>query len=180
MNGMCASSFAHGRRVACVLALVLSAAAGATSSRAVAATEVGTTVLIQRQVTGKLDKEERRLATGSRVHRNELLKTGPLAQAELKLDDNTKLAMGPDAELLLDEYVVGSSTGATTIAVKILKGTLRFLTGNNASESYKIQTPSATIGVQGTIFDVYVAPGGDTFVLLHKGKVEVCTSARTC
>ena len=137
-------------------------------------------MLIKRKVTGKLGNEERRLETGSRVHRNELLQTGPLAQAELKLDDNTKLALGPDAELLLDEYAVGSGTGATTIALKFLKGTLRFLTGRNASESYKIETPSATIGVQGTVLDVYIGPDGDTFVLLHQGKVEVCSRARTC
>jgi hypothetical protein len=165
--------------VICALALLVSMVASAAPGRA-AAPEVGTAVLVKPQVTGKLENEERRLETGSRVHRNELLKTGPHAQAELKLDDNTKLALGPDAELLLDEYAVGSGTGTAAIALKVLKGTLRFLTGNNASESYKIETPSATIGVQGTIFDVYVGPGGDTFVLLHKGKVEVCTRARTC
>jgi hypothetical protein len=166
--------------VACVLALLLSAVPGVAASRADAAPEIGTAVLIKGQVTGKLENEERRLETGARVHRNELLKTGLLAQAELNLDDNTKLALGPDAELQLDDYAVGSNTGAKKIALKILKGTLRFLTGNNASESYKIETPSATIGVQGTIFDIYIGPGGDTFVLLHKGKVEVCSRARTC
>jgi hypothetical protein len=175
-----ASGFTHWRRAACVLALLLLALADASPSRAAAAPEIGTAVLIKGQVTGKLENEERRLETGSRVHRSELLKTGPLAQAELKLDDNTKLALGPDAELLLDEYAVGSGAGAKTIALKIVKGTLRFLTGNNTSESYKIETPTATIGVQGTVFDVYIGPGGDTFVLLHKGRVEVCTRARTC
>src|SRR5262245_63286963 len=118
MIGICASSFAHGLRAACVFALVLSAAADATSSRAAAATEVGTAVLIKPQVTGKLENEERRLETGSRVHRSERLKTGPEAQAELKLDDNTKLALGPNAELLLDEYAVGYGTGTTTVALK--------------------------------------------------------------
>src|SRR5262245_12737448 len=175
-----ASFFARWRHVACVLVLLQSAVADAISNRAAAAPEIGTAVLIKGQVAGKLEDEERRLETDSRVHRTELLKTAPLAQAELKLDDNTKLALGPDAELLLDEYAVGSSTGVTTIALKMLKGTLRFLTGNNSSESYKIETPSATIGVQGTIFDVYIGPGGDTFVLLHKGKVDNCTRARTC
>lgn len=173
-----ASILIRWRHVACVLILLLSTVGDAISTRATAAAEIGTAVLIKGRVAGKLENEERRLETGSRVHRNELLKTAPLAQAELKLEDNTKLALGPDAELLLDEYAVGSGTGVTTIALKMLKGTLRFLTGNNSSETYKIETPSATIGVQGTIFDVYIGPGGDTFVLLHKGKVEVCTRAR--
>ncbi len=64
--------------------------------------EVGTAVLIKNKVIGKLADEERQLKTGFRVHRNELLQTGPAAQAELKLDDNTKLALGPEAELRLD------------------------------------------------------------------------------
>lgn len=175
-------SFGFGRCLrsvcaACVLALVyasLAADAGA------AELEVGTAVLIKKKVTGKLGTDVRELKTGFRVHRNELLQTGPEAQAELKLDDNTKLALGPDAELLLDEYAVAAGSDTKSIAVKLLKGTLRFLTGKNASETYKIETPSATIGVRGTVLDIYTAPDGNTLVLLHNGEVEVCSRARTC
>jgi hypothetical protein len=142
--------------------------------------EVGTAVLIKKSVTGMLGTNERQIETGVRVHRNELIRTGPQAQAELKLDDNTKLALGPETELRLDEYAVASGGSAPSIGLKFIKGTLRFLTGSNASESYKIETPSATIGVRGTVFDVYIGPGGDTFVLLHKGEVEVCSQARSC
>jgi hypothetical protein len=142
--------------------------------------EVGTTVLIKRRVTGTLGTEERVLETGFRVYRNELLRTGSDAQAELKLDDDTKLALGPNAELRLDEFVVANSNDAKSVTLKFIKGTFRFITGSNPSESYKVETPSATIGVRGTVFDVFVAPSGDTFVLLHKGEVEVCSRARTC
>ena len=166
-------------RAACVLTLLALAPVVAAETGA-AEPEVGTTVLVKEKVTGKLGTDERRLEAGSRVHRNELLQTGPKAQAELKLDDNTKLALGPDAELRLDEYAVAAGDDTKTIALKLLKGTFRFLTGSNASESYKIDTPSATIGVRGTILDVYIGPGGDTFVLLHQGEVEVCSRARTC
>jgi hypothetical protein len=142
--------------------------------------EVGTTVLIKKRVTGTLGSVERVLETGFRVYRNELLQTGAKAQAELKLDDNTKLALGPDAELRLDEFVVASSNDVKTIALKFIKGTFRFITGSNASESYKLGTPSATIGVRGTVFDLYIAPDGDTFVLLHQGEVEICSHIHTC
>ena len=178
MVGARAFGFVRGlcwARAVCVLTLL-------SMAPVVAATEpeVGTTVLIKNKVTGKLGTDERQLQTGFRVHRNELLQTGPQAQAELKLDDNTKLALGPEAELRLDEYAVAAGNDTKTVALKLLKGTLRFLTGSNASESYKIETPSATIGVRGTIFDVYVAPGGDTFVLMHKGRVEICSEKKTC
>jgi hypothetical protein len=162
---------------ACALTAIL-----VTSAMAAGADEpeVGAAVLIKKTVTGILGTSERQLETGFRVHRNELIRTGPEAQAELKLDDNTKLALGPETELRLDEYAVGSGGSAPSIGLKFLKGTLRFLTGKNASDSYKIETPAATIGVRGTIFDVYVAPSGDTFVLILKGKVEICSEKRTC
>lgn len=177
-----ARTFGAGRWIrtvgaACVLSVVL-----VTSVWAADATEpeVGAAVLIKNKVTGTLGTSERQLETGSRVHRNELIRTGSQAQAELKLDDNTKLALGPETELRLDEYAVGSGGSAPSIGLKFLKGTLRFLTGSNASEAYKIETPSATIGVRGTIFDVYVAPSGDTFLLIHRGKVAICSEKGTC
>jgi hypothetical protein len=142
--------------------------------------EVGTTVLIKKRVTGTLGSEERLLKTGLRVYRNELLQTGADAQAELKLDDNTKLALGPHAELRLDEFVVASSNDAKTVTLRFIKGTFRFITGSNASESYKLETPSATIGVRGTVFDLCIAPSGDTLLLLHQGEVEICSRTRTC
>ena len=83
----------------------------ATPVVAAAEPEVGTAVLIKNKVTGKVGTDERELKTGIRVHRNEFLQTGPGAQAELKLDDNTKLALGPDAELRLDEYAVDTFGG---------------------------------------------------------------------
>jgi len=168
-------------RAACAAcALTLLAAPTVVVADTAATPEVGTTVLARKQVTGIRGTEERPLKKGIRVHRNELVRTGPEAHAELQLDDNTKLALGPDAELRLDEYAVAGGSDARSIAVRLLKGTLRFLTGRNTSETYKIETPSATIGVRGTVFDLYIAPNGDTFVLLHKGEVEICTRARAC
>lgn len=142
--------------------------------------EVGAAVLIKNQVTGTLGTAERPIETGARVHLNELIRTGTQAQAELKLDDDTKLALGPDSELRLDEFAVGSANSAPSIGLRFLKGTLRFLTGKSASASYKIETPSATIGVRGTVFDIYVGTSGSTFVLMHMGKVQICVEKQSC
>lgn len=143
------------------------------------ALEAGTAVMVRNQVTGLLGTEQRELKAGHRVHRDELIRTGAEAQVELKLDDNTRLALGPDAELRLDEFAIGGGDGSSSIVVRLLKGTLRFLTGRQTSQSYKIETPAATIGVRGTIFDLYISPQGETFVLMHSGLVEVCSTGRT-
>lgn len=142
--------------------------------------EIGTAVVVKREVVATLGVEKRDLQEGGRVHRNELLETGNESQAELRLDDQTKLALGPNAGLKLDEFVIGKSDGVTTIGVNFLKGTFRFITGSEKKEAYRIETPSATIGVRGTVFDVYVDGSGDTLVLLHEGEVNVCNRKNTC
>lgn len=164
--------------------IVSSAGLGALAAGAAwaqdAAPEIGTAVLIKREVVATLGDNKRDLQEGGRVHRTEYLQTGDEAQAELKLDDQTKLALGPNAGLKLDEFVIGKSGGVTTIGVNFVKGTFRFITGSQKRNAYKIETPSATIGVRGTVFDVYVDGSGDTLVLLHKGEVEICSRTRTC
>jgi hypothetical protein len=145
-----------------------------------AAPEIGTAVLIKRDVVATLGDSKRDLREGLRVHRTEYLQTGDQAQAELKLDDQTKLALGPNAGLKLDEFVVGKSGGVTTIGVNFVKGTFRFITGSQKKDAYVIETPSATIGVRGTVFDVYVDGSGDTLVLLHQGEVNICSKTRNC
>ncbi len=144
------------------------------------APEIGTAVLIKKDVIATLGDNKRDLREGLRVHRTEYLQTGDKAQAELKLDDQTKLALGPNAGLKLDEFVIGKSGGITTIGVNFVKGTFRFITGSQKKDAYVIETPSATIGVRGTVFDVYVDGSGDTLVLLHQGEVDICSKTRNC
>lgn len=172
-----------GARRSGMLVLVLSAALCAVpvDSRAQnAAPEIGTAVLIKKEVVATLGDNKRDLREGLRVHRTEHLQTGDQAQAELKLDDQTKLALGPNADLKLDDFVIGKSDGVTTVGINFVKGTFRFITGSQKKDAYVIETPSATIGVRGTVFDVYVHPSGDTLVLLHQGAVNICSKTRTC
>lgn len=163
----------------CVLS-VLSFSLDAVHASEPNSTEIGTAVVIKREVVATLGSDKRELEEGGRVHRNEYLETGADSSAELKLDDQTKLALGPNAGLRLDDFVIGKSDGVTTIGLNFLKGTFRFITGSEKKESYRIETPSATIGVRGTVFDVYVDGKGKTLVLLHEGEVDICNRTRNC
>jgi len=164
----------------CLLSLTTPPGAPGQARAEDGAPEVGTAVLIKRDVVATLGESKRDLLEGGRVHRTEFLETGADSQAELQLDDQTKLALGPNAGLKLDEFVIGKSEGVTTIGVNFLKGTFRFITGSEKKEAYRIETPSATIGVRGTVFDVYVDGTGDTLVLLHEGEVDICTRNNSC
>ena len=157
---------------------VLLAVAVASTTPASSATEgeIGTAVVTVKRVTGYLGQQERPLSVGERVHLDEILETGPDSHAELELDDDTKLALGPNGRLILDDYVFsGSDQGSGRIALNVLKGAFRFITGENDKDSYRIDTPSATIGVLGTVFDLYVIDDDETVVLLLEGSLEVCS-----
>jgi hypothetical protein len=54
------------------------------------------------------------------------------------------------------------------------------MTGVATKPTYLIKTPTASITVRGTIFDLYVQDSGMTWLLLHEGSVEVCNADNVC
>ena len=148
---------------------------------AVTLKEVGTTIAVKRRLTGLNGDVKRRLRKGARVHRDEILQTSRKGRAEFKLDDETKLALGANARLKLDEFVLGQTQdGIATIALNFITGSFRFITGKQDSKAYRIETPTVTMGIRGTVLDIYVARSGETLVLLHEGEVEICSKTNVC
>ena len=163
-----------GSAVVILAASLAAGLAGVGPARSAAEPEIGTTVITVRSVHGYLGQLERPLGEGARVHLDEVLKTGSESRAELQLDDDTKLALGPNGRLGLDDYVVGEKT-TKRVSINVLKGALRFVTGDNDKRAYRIDTPSASIGVRGTVFDLYVHNERETLILLLEGEIGVCS-----
>ena len=65
------------------------------------------------------------------------------------------------------------------IAVNMLAGSFRFATGTSPKNAYRIDTPTGTIGVRGTEFDVWVQKLA-TRILLYHGIVRFCTENGEC
>ena len=164
-----------------MLGVTLSSQRGAIAKDVAGAAEVGTTVSVKRRLTGLNGDVKRRLRKGARVHRDEVLQTSRKGRAEFKLDDDTKLALGANAKLKLDEFVLGQTQdGIATIALNFITGSFRFITGKQDSKAYTIKTPTTTMGIRGTVLDIYVARNGETLVLLHEGEVEICSVTGVC
>ncbi len=170
--------------IACLLTLagaVLPYPDRALAKDVTTAPEVGTTVSVKRRLTGLNGEVKRRLRKGARVHRDEVLQTSRKGRAEFKLDDDTRLALGANAKLKLDEFVLGQTQdGIATIALNFITGSFRFITGKQDSKAYTIKTPTTTMGIRGTVLDIYVARNGETLVLLHEGEVEICSTTGIC
>jgi opacity protein-like surface antigen len=142
--------------------------------------DIGTTVAVTNTVTLESGTIKQPLSKGTVVHQDEIIITGIGAKAEVELRDQTKLAVGPEARLVLDRFVYDPNASSASVSLKVSKGAFRFLTGLAPKDSYEIRTPAAFVGTRGTVFDLYVGGGGETAVLLLQGAVEVCTLARLC
>ena len=162
--------------IAATLALIVSCMAASS----VLAEPIGSAVRIVNKVTGEIDQRQRDLKTSDAVNQNEAIAVAADALGELKLNDDTKLALGPGSRMVLDKFVYDPAPSAGTVSVNLLSGAFRFITGLSRKGNYQLRTPSASITVRGTVFDVYVDAAGGTWLLLLEGSVRVCNAANQC
>ncbi len=102
------------------------------------------------------------LKVGDRLYQKDTIRTGTDSTVGFILEDNTVLSLGPNSELVIDEYIFAPEKGMLSMVARILKGTASYLSGiigRQSPESVKLHTPDATIGIRGTQFLVR-AEGG--------------------
>lgn len=96
---------------------------------------------------------------GSALHSGDRIITGANSSAGLTTTDNTRLALGPDSHLVMDNYAFDQAARQGNMAVRFLKGSFAVITGLIAKvtpQNARITTPTATIGIRGTEFVVKV------------------------
>lgn len=151
-----------------------------TTSHAVPTEPIGSALTVVNLVTAEFNRDTRSLAAGDKVHQDENIDVSADASSELKLDDDTKLALGPGSKLKLDKFVYDPKKNSGSIVLNLVKGTFRFMTGVAKKPTYVIRTPAAAITVRGTIFDLYVQDDGMIWALLHVGAIQICNDRGRC
>ena len=141
---------------------------------------IGSTLKVVNLVTAELNRDTRSLQDGDKVHQDENIEVGTDASSEIKLDDETKLALGPGSRLRLDKFVYDPAKTSGSIVLNLVKGTFRFITGVASKPTYVLRTPAAAITVRGTIFDVYIQQDDTVWLLLHEGAIQVCNDRGKC
>jgi len=135
-----------------------------------ASSNVGEVARARQFVEGHLAGQSRSLSPAAPIFLNETIKTGPASRAELELGDQSRLALGERAEVVIDEFVAG--TGGNAV-LKLVRGALRYTSGvAKRGRKVALVTPVATIGIRGT--DFWFGPIEGAFgVVLLDGVVEV-------
>ena len=145
-----------------------------------AATDIGTATAITTSVTGTIDSQSVVLKTGDDVFANQTVATDSAGLGQFEFRDRTKLAIGPGSTVVIDDFVYNPNSSGSKVVLDLTRGSFRFITGKASHDAYEITTPTATIGVRGTAFDVCVGDTGELAIAMINGAVEVCPKSGVC
>ena len=115
-----------------------------------------------------------KLRVGMPVESGDVIRTNSTGIVQLIFIDQTKIAVGPNASMVLDVSMMRGGNRANSFTVKALGGSFRFISGNSKKSAYKITTPTATMGIRGTTFDFWVLNQRQTSLALLNGSVRMC------
>ncbi|MEJ0012015.1 MAG: FecR domain-containing protein [Bauldia sp.] len=151
-------------------AVVLAGWAGS----ALAATPSGTVLGVIQSASAVGAEGSAVLNIQSPIYAGDRIETGPVGEAQIEFRDKTKLVVGPNSSMVVDAFVFNDSNTARAITLDATKGVFRFFTGISRKDAYQINTPTATIGVRGTQFDISIEGQGTTRVANFEGMTRIC------
>lgn len=98
--------------------------------------------------------KERSASKGSEVSEGESVVTSPSASAQIKMVDDGLIVVRPDTKLRITTFLYsGKTDGSERSFISLFRGGFRAITGAIGrvnKDNYKIETPTATIGIRGT------------------------------
>lgn len=150
------------------LATAISAAAGYKAFSFPAIDVKGEVTLLTadgRELTGKE-------AAGVAIDNRTKIVTGPDSRARMILPDGTSFTVGPNSEMVLDDFVYDPSTSVQKLGIKLTKGTFRWVTGKVKRVDPKIELRGTIGGIRGTDFECFIAEDESGFVKLYSGEME--------
>jgi len=81
------------------------------------------------------------------------VRTGADGHAGITLKDETRLALGPNTEVRIDQFAYSPGQGSLGMVLKIARGLVAYVSGRIAKlspDAVRLETPSAILGVRGT------------------------------
>src|SRR5581483_2679032 len=115
------------------------------------AQQVGKAAAVNQDATGAGQV----LEIGAPVLHRERIVTNARGTTQLLFIDQTTLSVGPNSDLVIDEYVFDPNRGVGKMTASLSKGVMRFIGGQiTHNGSATVNTPPATIGIRGGVVDI--------------------------
>lgn len=145
---------------------------------------LGKTILARGSVTADRNSVQEALRRLSPVFQQDILRSGAGARAQFRMADNALINLQENSVLNLKEYKLDSASGQGSVLMDLISGGLRTVTGvvgKKDKKDYQLRTPTATIGIRGTMYEVEIvsdgmyvgAWSGDIWIVSNSGKCDV-------
>ncbi|MBX7066540.1 MAG: FecR family protein [Parachlamydiales bacterium] len=144
-----------------------------------AADPIGKVTAVDGNVLAKSSSGERTLTAGSDIFLKETIVVAVNALAQIQFTDGGIINLISGTEYRVNTYKYQKTFQKDQSSSELLKGGFRVLTGSigkSNPNNYEIKTPSATIGLRGTIVEARMVDGA-LFVGVDAGKALVSNSA---
>lgn len=121
--------------------------------------------------------ERRRVVNGGAVYPGDTVETSGNTQAVMAFRDESKVTLGSQTRFRVDNFVFDQkNAGEGRFLVSLLRGSARALTGligKANTSNVGFSTPTATIGIRGTGFDVSFDEARGTQLWTWLGSIQV-------
>src|SRR5215472_14239402 len=124
----------------------------------------------------------RKLVIGQEVVHNERITTDAKGQTQILFLDGSSISVGPNADLIIDEFVYDPATGTGKMSITAVQGALRFVGGKLSKQdnAVTLHVGGSTIGVRGGVFVADVERGGKAQVIFVYGKAVQVSGQSGC
>ncbi|MCC6597632.1 MAG: FecR domain-containing protein [Alphaproteobacteria bacterium] len=115
----------------------------------------------------RTDGGTEKVSMGTRIYEGDVIETGEDGAVNIHFIDDTSFAVSADARLAIDEYVYDPATESGTQGFSVLKGLFVFtsgLIGRDDPDDVRIDMPTGSIGIRGTIIAGDASKGEVTLV----------------
>lgn len=159
------------------------------ASVALAAPAATVTHLSGPLVVRKANGTTKALAIRSTVEAGDTVETARRTYARLKFTDGSEVTLKPNTQFKVEQYVYDQAKPKEDAgSFNLIKGGLRTITGQigkrGLQDSYRMKTPTATIGIRGTIYDATYCTGDSCgaikpglYLAVTDGQVVITNSA---
>ena len=161
-----------------------------------AQTPVGVNAVVENSVRTRSTGESgwRPSVVDGTVRQADAIVTGADSRLLIRMRDESVLTVGANAALNVDRFVIDTEADPAGVMVSMVRGAFRFVSGSRGAERERVafRTPTATIGIRGTIIEAAVgsdalelldgeagtpAPGDDpdqsAVIVLVEGEIEI-------
>lgn len=164
-------------RTALALAVTTAVLTSGFANPASARDPIGVFGAAQPQVRASYENDTRQIETGSRVLFQDRVQTSSDGRAEIMFEDESRLSIGPDANIRITEAIYSPGDQSGSLALEATSGAMRFIGGalSKKDGQVNVETPLATLSIRGAIVLMDVSQGGLDVVMSHGNEVRVTT-----